>query len=474
MTQAVSRQQSAATTPAQRWVLALASVASFLVILDMMVVATALTGIRRSLGASLEELGWTVNAYTLSFAVLLMTMAVLGDRIGRRRVFAAGLALFAITSAACALSPDATALIAARAFQGAGAATIMPMALAVLNTAFPPHRRGWAIGIYGSVTGLAALLGPILGGAVTQGLGWQWIFWLNVPIAMVAIPLVLRYVEESFGPGGRVDLPGLVLVSTGAFGLVWGLVRSTAAGWGSAELLGTLSAGAVTTVAFIVWQRSASHPMLPMRLFSYRGFSAGNAAIFFLNASMSGAVFFMPQFLQVAVGRNPLTAGVQLLPLGIAPFLIAPIAGALADRAGERPLALAGLLLQALGMAWIALIAAPDTDYWRLIVPMSAAGVGFALGIPAITRAVTGTAPPSDLGKAAGAYSTVRQLGGAFGVAIISATFAATGSYASPAAFSDGFTAALGAAACIALLGAIGALALPAHPRQQTAATADN
>jgi MFS family permease len=257
----------AAATAAQRWVLALASVASFLVILDMLVVVTALTAIQRHLGSSLAGLEWTVNAYTLSFAVLLMTAAALGDRLGRRRVFAAGLALFAFSSAACALAPDTAALIAARAVQGAGAATIMPIALALLNGAFPPERRGWAIGIYGSVTGLAAVLGPVLGGAVTQGLGWRWIFWINVPVALAAVPLVFARLRETSGPGGTVDLPGLVLFTAAALGLVWGLVRGNTAGWGSAETIGTLIGGTVAAVAFAAWQRRARVPMLPPRLF---------------------------------------------------------------------------------------------------------------------------------------------------------------------------------------------------------------
>jgi EmrB/QacA subfamily drug resistance transporter len=446
---------------AQRWVLALASVASFLVILDALVVATALTVIQRHLGSSLADLEWTVNAYTLSFAVLLMTASALGDRLGRRRVFAAGLALFAISSAACALAPDTAALIAARAVQGAGAATIMPMALALLNGAFPPERRGWAIGIYGSVTGLAAVLGPVLGGAVTQGLGWQWIFWINVPVALVAIPLVLSRLREASGPGGTVDPAGLVLVTVAALGLVWGLVRGNTAGWGSAETVGALAAGTVAAVAFGAWQRRAPAPMLPLRLFASRAFTAGNVTIFLLNGSLSAAVFLMPQFQQVVLGQHPLTAGLRLLPWGIAPFLLAPRAGALADRIGERSLVVAGLLLQATGMAWIAATTTPSIGYPALIAPMSIIGVGFAIAIPAVTRSVTSTTPRDDIGKASGAYSTMRQLGGAFGIAIAGAAFAATGGYFPPEAFSDGFTTAFAVAAGIAAVGALAATVLP-------------
>ena len=451
----------AAVTAAQRWALGLASAASFLVILDALVVATALTAIRRHLGTSLAGLEWTVNAYTLAFAVLLMTAAALGDRLGRRRVFAAGLAVFAASSAACALAPGTAALIAARAVQGAGAAAIMPMALALLNGAFPPQRRGWALGIYGSVTGLAAVAGPILGGAVTQGLGWQWIFWINVPAALAAIPLVLSRLPEARGPRGTVDLPGLALATAAALGLVWGLVRGNTAGWGSPETVGALAAGAAAAGGFAGWQRRARSPMLPPRLFASRAFTAGNAAIFSLNGSLIAAVFLMPQFQQVVAGQHPLAAGLRLLPWGIAPFLLAPRAGALADRIGERALAVAGLLAQTAGMAWIAATATPSVSYLALLAPMSMIGAGFAVAIPAITRSVTSTAPPADIGTASGAYTTMRQLGGAFGIAIAGAAFTATGGYYPPEAFSDGFTAAYAAAAAMALAGVLAAMVLP-------------
>jgi len=458
--QLAASSQSAKVTREQRWVLGLASLASFIVILDVMVVATALTTIRRHLGASLADLEWTVNAYTLSFAVLLMTAAALGDRLGRRRVFAAGLITFAVSSAGCALAPDATALIAARAVQGAGAATIMPMALALLNGAFPPARRGWAIGIYGGVTALAAVAGPVLGGAVTQGLGWQWIFWLNVPIALAAVPLVLFRISEVTGPvsagrqGSRVDLPGLVLVTVAALGLVWGLVRGNTAGWGSLEVIGTLAGGAVATAAFGAWERRAAHPMIPARLFRSPAFSAGNTAIFLLNASLTGVIFLMPQFQQVVAGQDPLGAGLRLLPWGIAPLLIGPRAGALADRVGERVLVVTGSLLQAAGVAWIAAVAGPGTSYVALVTPMIIIGVGLALAVPAATRSVTSTVPRADIGTASAAFTTMRQLGGAFGVAVLGAVFAATGGYATPAAFSRGFTTAFAVATGLALAGA--------------------
>jgi EmrB/QacA subfamily drug resistance transporter len=456
----------------QAWVLGLAATASFMVVLDLLVVSTALTTIRRDLAASVEQLEWTVNAYTLSFAVLLLTAAALGDRFGRRRAFAGGLALFAAASAACALSPDAGTLIAARAVQGAGAAAIMPLALAVLNTAFPPERRGWAMGIYGGVTGLAALLGPVVGGAITQGIAWQWIFWINVPIAALAIPLVLARVPESFGPSAGLDFRGLVLGGVAALGLVWGLVRGNAAGWGSSEVVVALVGGAAFALAFVVAERRARSPLLPLRLFRSRAFSAGNAAIFFLNASLTGSVFLMAQFLQVGLGHRPLAAGLGLLPWGIAPFLIAPRAGALVDRIGERPLIVCGLVLQTIGLAWVSLIAGANTAYVELVAPMTFAGVGFSLALPAVTKAVVGGVAMQDIGKASGAFSTTRQLGGAFGVAIVVAVFAAAGSYASADAFSDGFAPAIGIASGLAFAGAVAAWLLPRATRAREAGPA--
>ena len=229
----------------QKWILVLAALAAFMTALDTLVVTTALSTIRRDLGASVEELEWTVNAYNLSFAVLLMTAAALGDRFGRRRVFVAGIGLFVAASAACAVAPSVGALIAARAVQGAGAAAVTTLALALVGAAFPPEKRGGALGIFFAVNGLAVAGGPLVGGAITQGIAWQWIFWLNVPIGLALIPLVLRRIPESHGPDKALDLPGLALVSGGVLGLVWGLVRGNDAGWASAEVLGAFAVAVV-------------------------------------------------------------------------------------------------------------------------------------------------------------------------------------------------------------------------------------
>jgi EmrB/QacA subfamily drug resistance transporter len=448
-------------TTTQRWVLALTSIGSFMVVLDMLVVATALTAIQRDLGASIEQLEWTVNAYTLSFAVLLMTAASLGDRFGRRRLFVAGLVLFAAASGVCALSPDITVLIVARAVQGAGAATVMPLALALLNAAFPTEQRGRALGVYGSATGFGAVLGPVLGGLITQDLSWQWIFWLNVPVGLLAVPFVLAKINEGFGRGTALDLRGLVLFTLAALGLVWGLVRVTAVGWADPQVVMPLIAGAVLLAGFVWWERRADEPMLPLRLFRSRAFSAGNTAIFVFNAALTGVIFFTAQYQQVVLGQGPLGAGLRMLPWGITPFVLAPWTGSLADRVGERSLVVIGLGMQAAGIAWLAMLSTPDASYALLVVPMTVIGAGFALAIPALTKVVVTTNSPADLGKASGAFTTMRQLGGAFGVAILATVFAAAGGYGSAATFSSGYVVALVVAAGLSLAGAVLGAVLP-------------
>jgi EmrB/QacA subfamily drug resistance transporter len=454
------------STAAQRWVLALTSVASLMVSLDSLVVATALPTIRRDLGASIEQLEWTVNAYNLSFAVLLMTGAALGDRFGRRRMFASGLALFGLASIACAMAPEVGWLIAARAVQGAGAALVMPLALAQLSAAFPPDQRAKALGIFSGVTGLAVLSGPVLGGAVAEGIAWEWIFWLNVPIGLVTIPLVLVRMGESFGPGGRFDLPGVVLVTGAAFGVVWGLVRGNAAGWGSLEVVGTLAGGGLLALAFVAWGLRAPAPLLPMRLFRSRAFAAGNAVGFCLFGSLYGFVFFTVQFLQIGQGHGPLEAGLRLLPANVMLFLIAPIAGRRVNRVGERPLIVGGLALQAAGLAWLGLVAEPSVAYSQLVAPLMICGAGVSMAIPAAQSAVMGAVAPQEIGKASGAFNTLRILGGAFGIATLVAVFAGAGSYDSPEAFSDGFAPAIGVAAALALAGAAAGLALTGRHRR--------
>lgn len=450
-------------TVAQRWVLGVTSVASFMVMLDVMVVMTALDAIRRDLGASLEDLEWTVTAYTLSFAVLLLPAAALAERFGRRRVLIAGISLFSLSSSACALAPDVGWLVAARLVQGMGSAAVMPVALAVLSAAFPPQRRGAALGLFASVTGLATLGGPLVGGVVVEAATWQWIFWLNLPIGIVLVPLAWRCVAEEHGAARRLDVVGMALAAVSVVGVVWALVRGNEVGWDSAQVLGALVAAAVGVAILVRWELRHREPMLPMRFFAARGFAAGNAAGFLLFASMVGAVFFLAQFFQVAQGNGPLGAGLRLAPLTVTLSVVAPLAGAWINRVGERRLVVAGLATQAVGFGWLAAITTPEAAYASIIGPLTLAGVGASMAIPAAQSAVLGAVPPSGTGAASGTFTMLRQLGAAFGIAITAAVFAGHGGYESPEAFGDGFVPALYAVTGVAALGAFAAIALPSR-----------
>ncbi|GAB1515141.1 DHA2 family efflux MFS transporter permease subunit [Actinophytocola sp. KF-1] len=441
--------------------LAITSIASLMVVLDALVVATALTAIRADLGASVAELEWTVNGYGLSFAVLLMTAAAAGDRWGRRRVFAAGVTVFAAASLVCAVAPNVATLVAGRVVQGAGAAFVMPLALALLSAAFPPEARARALGVFASVSGVAVPLGPLLGGAVVAGVSWPWIFWLNVPIGAVLVYLAHTRIEESRGPDRAIDVPGLALVTVGSFGLVWALVQGNTEGWSSTPVVVCAVAGLLALGAFVAWQRRAAHPMLPLHLFRSRRFTAGNVVIFFHWGSALGVVFFMAQFLQTGLGYGPLAAGLGLVPWGLTTAVIPQWTGRLVGRFGERPFIVAGLGLHTVAMVWLALVADPAVGYWAIVAPMVLSGSGIAMCLPAAQSAVLTAVEPRFVGKASGAFSTMRQLGGAFGVAVLVVGFSSAGSYASDTAFTGGFTAALLTGAVLAVAGALAGSAIP-------------
>jgi EmrB/QacA subfamily drug resistance transporter len=451
----------------QRWVLAVAAAASLLVVLDGLVVSTALSTIRLDLHASAAQLEWIVNGYALSFAVLLMTASVLGDRFGRRRVLIIGIGSFVVASMGCALAPSIGWLIACRVLQGAGAALVMPVALALLGATFSADLRPQALGVFAGVSGLAVPLGPLLGGAVVEGISWPWIFWLNIPAGLALIAVAVTRIGESHGPRSAVDVSGLVLVSGAALGIVWGLVRGDPAGWGSPEVIGALSAGVVLTAGFVFRERAASAPMLPMRLFASRPFSAGNAAVFFHWGSAFGAVFFMSQFLQSGLGYGPLAAGLRLMPWGATTVIVPQLAGRLIGRFGERRFVVGGMLLHAASMAWIALVAGPDVSYVQIAVPLVLSGAGVAMSLPAVQSAVLGAVEPQDIGRASGAFSMVRQLGSAFGVAVLVAVFTSAGGYGSAQMFSDGFVAAIATSAGLAVAASLAGSALPGRRSAQ-------
>ncbi len=454
------------TSHRQTWTLIVTSLGVFMTALDTLVVTTALPALRADIGASLSDLEWTVNAYNLAFACFLLTGAALGDRFGRRRVFALGLLGFTAASAAAALSPSVGALIAARTVQGAGAAVVTPLTLTLLSEAFPASKRGVAIGLWGGITGLAVASGPVLGGAVVDGIGWHWIFWLNVPLGLALIPLALTKLSESFGPRTQLDMPGLALAGAGLLAVAWGLMRATSQGWGSAEVLGSLASGALIMAVFVAWERRTPAPMLPLGLFRDRTFTSANLVGFFLTAALFGAVFLMSQFFQNALGHTPLQAGVRLLPWTATPMIFAPIAGALADRYGNRVFMTLGLALQGIGLAWVAAIATPDVGYAELGIALTIAGIGTSLTFPTVSNAVMGSVAREEAGVASGANSAIRQLGGVFGVAVLAAVFAHRGTYATPEGFTHGFTAALWVGVALSGLGVLAAIAVPRRRRE--------
>ena len=442
------------------WTFAITSVALFMVVLDNLVVSTALPVIRTDLGASIEELEWTVNAYTLTFAVFLLTGAALGDRFGRRRMFIFGLGLFTAASAAAALAPSMEALIAARAIQGIGGAIVTPLTLTLLSAAFPAERRGVALGAWSGIAGLAVAAGPLVGGAVVEGIAWQWIFWLNVPIGIVLLPLA-RLLTESHGPDKALDLPGLGLASGGLLGLVWGLVNGNADGWGSPQIVASLTVGALLMAAFVAWEARAKEPMLPLRFFKDRAFAAANGASLAMYFGMFGSVFLLSQFFQTAQGYSPLEAGLRVLPWTAMPMIVAPIAGALSDRIGGRPFLAGGLALQATGLAWIAAVSSADVAYSSLIGPFILSGIGMGMFFAPVANIVLSAVGARDEGKASGASNAIREVGGVFGVAVLASIFVSTGGYESPEVFNDGLVAATWVGAAVVAVGALVALAVP-------------
>jgi EmrB/QacA subfamily drug resistance transporter len=458
--------------PRTLWTFAITSIALFMVVLDNLVVSTAIPVIRVDLDASIEQLEWTVNAYTLTFAVFLLTGAALGDRFGRRRMFVVGLGIFTAASAAAALAPSIDSLIAARALQGVGGAIVTPLTLTILSDAFPSERRGVAIGAWSGIAGLAVAMGPLVGGAVVEGISWQWIFWLNVPIGLVVLPLAVR-LRESFGPDRGLDLRGLALASGGLLGIVWGLVNGNADGWTSAQIVGALGVGSALLVAFVAWEALAPEPMLPMRFFRSRAFSAANAASLFMYFGMFGAIFLLTQFFQTAQGYSPLESGLRVLPWTAMPMLVAPIAGALSDRIGGRPLMAGGLALQALGLAWIAAVSEPTVDYGALVGPFILSGTGMAMFFAPVANVVLRSVRPVEEGKASGANNAIREVGGVLGVAVLASIFTRAGGYESAQAFSDGLTAAVWVGAAVVGIGALVALLVPGRRRAEQLADAE-
>ncbi len=439
--------------------------ALFMASLDNLVVSTALPVIRVHLHAGLSGLEWTVNAYTLTFAVLLLTAAALGERFGRRRIFVTGIAVFTASSAAAALAPSIGFLVAARALQGAGGAMIMPLSLTLLSAAVRPERRNAALGIWGAIGGTAIAIGPLVGGAVTSGWAWQYIFWLNVPVGVALLPLARWRLAESRGDAAPLDLVGVGTVSVGLFGVVLGLVRGNAHGWTSPSVLASFAVGTLALAGFAVWELRSDHPMLDLRLFARRGFAAVNLTALLFSFGMFGAIFFLTQFLQTVQGYSPLAAGVRILPWTAITMVLAPFIGQLAERWGGKPLVVTGLSLQAVGLVWLATLLTPGTPYADLVLPFVLCGVGMTLFFVPLASVVLGTVPTRLEGVASGTNAAFRELGGVLGIAALGAVFSARGGYASPQDYVSGLVPAVACGAAVVAVGAVCALALPSRRR---------
>jgi EmrB/QacA subfamily drug resistance transporter len=456
------------TPPATRlrWVLGLMATAYFMVVLDSLVVITALPQMQRDLHADLTSLQWTVNSYGIAFAAGIITAAALGDRFGRRRIFHIGLAMFTLSSAACALAPSTGDLIVARSAQGLGAAVVMPLSLTILTTAFPPERRGLIVGVYGGLAGLAVAAGPIVGGVIAERLDWHWIFWLNVPIGLVALILGARLLPESHGAPARLDLVGVGLVSGGVVSLVWGLVRTSDLGWSSPEILATLVGGGVLFLGFVAWERRAAEPMVPMRLFHNQAFAVGNVTTFLMSGATFAAAFLVTQEFQFARGYSPISTGVRLLPFFGTPMVVSPIAGALSDRIGRRPIMLTGLALQAVGYAWVAVRGALATNWVEIVAGLLVAGIGISMALPTVPTAVLNAVAQHETGKASGVNYMAQRFGAVFSIAIASAVFAAHGHLGNPVAVTAGFRPALWSCVIFAVLAALTAIGITARPAE--------
>src|SRR5919204_1532301 len=448
------------------WTFAITSVAVFMATLDNLVVTTALPVIRKDLHATVESLEWTVNGYTLTFAVLLLTGAALGDRFGRRRMLGVGLAIFTLASAAAALAPSAGALIAARAVQGVGGAIVTPLTLTILSAGVPTNRRGAFIGAWSGIAGLAVAFGPVVGGAVVSGISWHWIFWLNVPIGLALIPLALARLDETKGPATSLDLPGLALASGGLTGIVLGLVRGNSQGWGSTEIVTALTAGAVVLALFILWELRAKEPMLPMRFFRNRVFALANVASLLMFFGMFGSIFLLSRFFQSIQGYSPLGSGLRILPWTLMPMFVAPVAGALSDRIGGARIMGIGLTLQAAGLASMAALSTATIPYWQLVGPFMVSGLGMAMFWAPVANVVLSAVRPEEEGQASGTQNAIRELGGVFGVAVLASVWSHYGSYASGPSFVDGMVPALWVGAAIVVAGAAAAFLIPRRRRE--------
>jgi EmrB/QacA subfamily drug resistance transporter len=461
--------RAASHEPRLGWILALTSTAYFMVVLDSSIVITVLARIQRDLNVGLSSVQWILNAYGIAFAAGIITAAAVGDRLGRRRIFIIGLAVFTAASAWCALATSASELIVARTIQGLGGAFVLPLSLTILTTAFPPERRGRIVGIYGGLAGLAVAIGPLVGGGITDSVNWHWIFWINVPIGVLAVLLAPVFLPESHGAPERLDLVGVTLITGGVVSLVWGLVRANQSGWTSAEIVSTLGGGAALLLVFAAWEVRVAEPMVPLRLFRNRAFALGNLTAFLMSGAIFAAALFAAEEFQYARGYSAFGAGLRLFPFFATPMFVSPVAGAIADKIGLRPVMVTGLALQTVGFAWVVARGSLGTSWIELMAALLVAGIGISMALPTVPTAVLNSVAHDEMGKASGVNFMAQRLGAVFAIAVGTAVFSAYGHLGTPVSVTDGFRPALAVCVIFAMLATFTAAAIHSPGREAAA-----
>jgi len=449
------------------WTLGALCFALFMIMLDNTVVNVALPAIQSDLGISVSELEWTVAAYALTFASLLLTGGKLGDLLGRRLIFTIGLAVFTLSSLACGLSSSAPELISARAVQGIGAALMMPATLSIISATFHARERGMAIGIWAGVSAMALAIGPLLGGVITEHISWNWIFYVNVPIGVLAVIAAIVVVPESRDTSReqRLDLPGLVTSAVGLFALVYALIEAHSYGWTSARILGLFAIAVVALAAFVLLEMHQRVPMLDLSLFRNGTFAGANLVAILVTLAMFGIFVFFPIYMQTFRGWSPIQAGAALLPWTLMVVIFAPIAGKLSDRVGSRWLMAGGMTVVAICCLLLSTVTL-HSSFWHMLPAFILGGLGMSFVMTPMSAAAMGAAPVDKAGVASGVLNTFRQVGVALGIGIMGAIIsnraaaAAADGASPPQAFVHGLTFGMRVSAVICFGAAIAAATL--------------
>jgi EmrB/QacA subfamily drug resistance transporter len=446
----------------RKWfTLAAVSFGLFMIMLDNTVVNVALPAIQGDLGADLSELQWVVTGYALTFAALMLIGGKVADAYGRRLIFVIGIAIFTIASLWCGLAGSSDELIAARVLQGAGAALMNPATLSIIAATFPSRQRGTAIGIWAGVSALALAIGPLVGGLVTEHLHWSWIFFLNVPVGIVAIAASFLFIDETRDETHeRLDLPGLATSGLGLFALTYGLIEANTYGWTSTRILGAFAVAVVGLATFVLLERHQRAPMLPLQLFRNSTYTGANLVVLLVALAMFGVFFFVSLYMQNVLGYSAVQTGAAFLPMTILIILVAPIAGRTSDRVGSRGLLTVGMVLVAGQLLYFSTLGV-DSTFWNLLPGFLVGGVGMAMTMTPSAAAATRNVPVDKAGVGSAVLNASRQVGGSLGIAVMGAIIAADANGGtSPEAFVDGFQSALLVAAGIAIVGAGVAFAL--------------